>query len=148
MTHTPDRTMIVATRGRQRTMSLVSGAAVVLTVAMTTACGDIFSLEQSNPGQVDASTLYVPANAQLLVNGAIADFECAYSRYVLGSGIFTDEVGAAIAQSANFDYDARRFTASGPYAGGCGGVQQPGFYTALSTARGDADTVYARFENW
>ena len=128
--------------------SLHVTASLALCLVASTACGDLLSLKQSNPGQVDASTLYVPANAQLLVNGAIADFECAFSRYVLGSGILSDEVGAAIGNSGNFDYDARRFTPSGPYAGGCGGVQQPGIYTGISTARGDADTVYKRFETW
>jgi len=121
---------------------------LVTSLAITTGCGDILSLEQSNPGQVDASSLFVPSNAQLLVNGAIADFECAYSRYVLASGILSDEVGAAIANTGNFDYDRRTFTPAGPYAGGCGAVQQPGFYTAISTARADADTVYARVSEW
>ena len=140
--------MIVATRARRRVVSVMSGAAVVLTFAVTAACGDIFSLEQSNPGQVDASTLYVPANAQLLVNGAIADFECAYSRYVLGSAILSDEISVAIANAANFNYDRRTLTLGDAYAGGCGGAQQPGFYTGLSTARGSADTAYARFQGW
>jgi starch-binding outer membrane protein, SusD/RagB family len=125
--------------------SAVAGVALALLAA---ACGDLTSLEQSNPGTVDAASLYVPSNAQLLVNGAIADFECAYSRYVTGSGILSDEIAVAIAQTANFDYDARRMTPNSPYSGGCGGAQQPGFYTALSTARGDADTVYARFQGW
>lgn len=115
---------------------------------ITAGCGDLVSLKQSNPGQIDASTLYVPSNAQLLVNGAIADFECAYSRYVTGSGILTDEIAAAIAATAVFDYDRRLVIPTGPYVGGCGGAQLPSFYTALSTARADADTVHARFEEW
>jgi starch-binding outer membrane protein, SusD/RagB family len=141
-----NRTM-THTRRRYAGRVLV-GASLGFSLGLSAACGDILSLEQSNPGQVIASTLYVPANAQLLVNGAIADFECAYSRYVLGSAILSDEVGAAIAQTANFDYDGRRFNPAGPYAGGCGAFQQPGFYTALSTARADADTVYARMTAW
>ena len=130
-------------------LPVLSGAVVALSLVAGVGCSDIFSLEQSNPGQVDASTLYIPANAQLLVNGAIADFECAYSRYVTGSGIFSDEIAVAIANSTNFNYDRRTLTLTDPYAGGCGtGAQQPAFYTGLSTARGSADTVYARFEGW
>jgi hypothetical protein len=121
---------------------------LVLAVLGSVACSDLLSLKQSNPGQIDASTLYVPSNAQIIVNGAIADFECSYSRYVLGSGILSDEVAAAIANSANFNYDRRLIVPTDPYAGGCGGVQQPGFYTAFSTARADADTAHARFEEW
>jgi starch-binding outer membrane protein, SusD/RagB family len=132
----------------RRAHRVLLGTSLGISLTMGAGCGDILSLEQSNPGQVDAASLFVPVNAQLLVNGAIADFECAYTRYVLGSGILSDEVGAAIANSANFDYDRRTFTPAGPYAGGCGAVQQPGFYTAISTARADADTVYARMSGW
>jgi hypothetical protein len=126
----------------------MSGAVLALVTLLTAACGDLLSLKQSNPGQVDASTLYVPTNALLLVNGAITDFECAYHRYVAGSGILSDEIAVAIANTANFDYDRRLVLPTGPYVGGCGGAQQPSFYTALSTARADADTSHARFEEW
>lgn len=120
-----------------------------LSLLLAAACGDILSLKQSNPGQVDASTLYVPTNAQLLVNGAIADFECAFSRYVTGTALLSDELANAFANTNNHDYDRRTVAPTSPYAGGCGsGAQLPGFYTGLSTARGDADTVYARFEGW
>src|SRR5439155_10959361 len=131
-----------------RPVVVLSGAAASLLMLLTAACGDLLSLKQSNPGQIDASTLYVPSNAQLLVNGAITDFECAYHRYVAGSGILSDEIADAIAQTSNYDYDRRLVTPTGPYVGGCGGVQQPSFYTALSTARADADTAHARFEEW
>jgi len=56
------------------------------------ACNDLTTLQQSNPGSLSAASTYVPANAQLLVNGAIGDFECAFSRYVAGSALFTDEM--------------------------------------------------------
>jgi hypothetical protein len=127
---------------------LACGGSLGLLTLFASACGDLVSLKQSNPGQIDASTLYVPSNALIIVNGAIADFECSYSRYVLGSGIVSDEVAAAIANTANFNYDKRLITPTDPYAGGCGGVQQPGFYTGFSTARADADTAHARFETW
>ena len=102
-----------------RTQSLLGlGAAALL--APTTACTDITALEQVNPGQVSAATLYVPANAQLLVNGAISDFECAYTRYVVGSGLLIDELSNAIGSTANFDFDARRLITNASYGtGGC-----------------------------
>jgi hypothetical protein len=133
---------------RATSRTIAAGALVVLALSGA-ACGDILSLKQSNPSQIDASTLYVPANAQLIVNGAIADFECAYTRYVTGSGIVSDEIAAAIANSTNFDYDKRILTPTSVYTGSCtSGGQQPGFYTGLSTARADADTAHARFEGW
>ena len=119
----------------------------------TVSCTDITSLEQRNPGALSGATLYVPANAQLIVNGAIADFECAYARYVVGSGLFTDELSAAIGSTASFDYDARRVTTNATYGtNNCGAIpsstQQPGVYTPLSTSRATADTAAAYLETW
>jgi len=118
------------------------------------ACTEITALKQSNPGAIEAGKVYVPTNAQLLVNGVAADFECAFTRYVVGTGIFTDELGNAIAQQANYDIDARRVltNAIGYGTATCGTTagsnQQPPIYTSLSVARGDADTVIARLKEW
>jgi hypothetical protein len=129
-------------------LTTASGAALSLVLS---ACGDIFSLKQENPGQLSTETLYVPANAQLLTNGAIADFECAFARYVVGSGLLMDELITAIAQTANYDYERRTIppNAAGYGTGTCAGTnQQPSIYTTLSTARAVADTALARMEGW
>src|SRR5918999_3896533 len=135
--------------GRLRVVrSMAAFAALASGVA---ACGDIFSLKQENPGQLSTATLYVPANAPLLTNGAIADFECAFARYVVGSGLLMDELITAIAQTANYDYERRTIppNALGYGTNTCGGTnQQPGIYTTLSTARATADTALARMEGW
>ena len=62
------------------------GGVAVLSVLLTS-CGDILSLKQEDPSRLTAESVYQPANAQLLVNGAISDFECAYHRYVVGSAL-------------------------------------------------------------
>ena len=131
-------------------MRIHTMAGALALAAAVVACTDVTALKQTNPGQVSASTLYVPANAQLLVNGAISDFECAYTRYVVGSGLFTDELSNAIGAAANFDYDARRLPTNASYGTQTctAGNQQPGIYTTLSTARGSADTVLARLKEW
>lgn len=127
----------------------IATVGVVLLGIGITACTDITALQQVNPGQVSAATLYIPSNAQLLVNGAISDFECAYTRYVVGSGLLIDELSNAIANTANFDFDARRALTNAAYGTGtCGANQQPPIYTTLSTARGSADTVLARLREW
>jgi starch-binding outer membrane protein, SusD/RagB family len=127
--------------------SLIALSALSLLGAF--ACTDVTSLQQSNPGSLSAASTYVPANAQLLVNGAIGDFECAFSRYVTASGVFTDELSNAIASTANYDYDRRTLLPNGPYGtGNCGNNQQPPVYTTLSTARGSADTVVAKLQGW
>jgi starch-binding outer membrane protein, SusD/RagB family len=129
-------------------------AACLTMVALVTAitasgCGDIFSLKQENRGQLTADAAYTPANAQLLVNGAIADFECAYVRYVTGSAMLGDELINAISNTSNFDYDRRTLNPTSPYSGGCGGTgQNPGIYTSVSTARGTADVAYEKLSGW
>jgi len=138
----------------RRRVRPASGLLTALSLFAGTACSDITSLTQENPGTLSAGTLYVPANAQLLVNGAIGDFECAYNRYVAGSGLFTDELTVAISQSSNYDYDARRVLTNASYGtANCSSptpstYQQPGIYTPLSVARATADTALARLEGW
>jgi len=133
--------------GRSRATLLAVGTIAALVVA---ACTDLTSLEQSNPGQLSAGTIYVPANAQLLVNGAVGDFECAFSRYVVGSGILSDELMNAISQTANMDYDRRTLQTNQTYGtGSCSdGTQQPRVYTPLSVARAAGDTIVAKLEGW
>ena len=132
---------------RPRATWLILGAIAAFAF---TACTDLTSLEQSNPGQLSAGTIYVPANAQLLVNGAVGDFECAFSRYVVGSGILSDELTNAISQTTNIDYDRRTIQTNQSYGTGTcnGGAQQPPIYTPLSTARASADTIVAKLEGW
>jgi starch-binding outer membrane protein, SusD/RagB family len=135
------------------TLSIYSGArlaSVAAVLALTAACSDITALKQSNPGQLSAGTIYVPANATLLVNGAIADFDCAFARYVVGSGMFADELIATLANPASYDYERRTLASNAPYGtGSCSTAnQQPAIYTPLSTARGTADTALAKLEGW
>lgn len=124
------------------------GSMTLLVTVLAAGCSDITSLKQSDPGQIDAAGVYRPENARLLVNGVLSDFECAYSRVVAGSGLLSDEIGAAIAQSLSFDYDRRTLLPTHPYSAGCGFAQYPGVYTSLSRARGAADTTYARMSEW
>jgi starch-binding outer membrane protein, SusD/RagB family len=116
---------------------------------MAVACTEITALKQSNPGQLDANGLYVPANAQLLVNGVIADFECGFARYVVGTAILDDELTNAISASNNFDYDRRTIQTNQAYGTAtCGANQQPPVYPPLSTSRATGDTIVARLEEW
>lgn len=132
----------------------VMSAGVLLALGVVGACTEITSLKQQNPSALSVETLYVPANGALLANGAVADFECAFSRYVVGSGLFTDELTVAISQSANFDYDARRLNTNHPYGTNhCGAPtpsshQQPGIYSPLSVARATGDTALKYLDGW
>src|SRR5688500_10154976 len=135
----------ISMRWNSRLLATITLAASTI----TTGCGDIFSLKQENPSQLTADAVYTPANAQLLVNGAIADFECAFYRYVVGSALLGDELQNAFANSNNYDYDRRTLFGTSPYAGGCGtALNTPGVYTSLATARGTADEAYNRLNGW
>lgn len=127
---------------------LVAAAATLALATLAGGCGDIFSLKQENPSQLTADAVYTPANAQLMVNGAIADFECAFTRYVVGSAILGDELADAFQNTELYDLDRRTIRPTSSYAGGCGGGQNPGVYTSLSTARGTADVAYEKLEGW
>jgi hypothetical protein len=119
-------------------------------LAAALACSEITSLDQSNPGQILASDAYVPANANLLVNGAIGDFECAFHRYVVSQALLGDELLNAFANAVQFDWDRRTMPSSHAYGTtSCGGTLQfPGHYTPLSVARTTADTILARLQGW
>jgi hypothetical protein len=132
-----------------RSSSFARTLSAALPLFALLACREVTTLEQSNPGSIDASTLYTPQNAQLLLNGAIGDFECAFSRYVAGSGLFTDELSVAISNTTNFDYDRRTIQSNASYGTGtCGSNQQPPIYTTLATARGSSDTLLAKLRGW
>jgi hypothetical protein len=131
-------------RGSRRAYLLLPALAAAL------ACSEITSLEQDNPGQILARDAYVPANANLLVNGAIGDFECALHRYVVSQALLGDELVNAFANAVQFDWDRRTMPASHAYGtAACGGTFQfPGHYTPLSVARTTADTILARLQEW
>jgi len=130
---------------RFRTQCIGAIAAVIVAAA----CSDLTTLTQSNPAALSASQVYTPANAQLFTNGAISDFECAFSRYVVGTGLLMDELSNSFSSGSNFDYDARRNPTNAGYGtGGCTGTQQPPIYTTLSVARRSADTAIARLKEF
>jgi hypothetical protein len=53
------------------------------------ACNDV--LEVKNPGAIQEGQLGDPALAQLIVNGAIGEFQYAYGQYAQWSGVLSDE---------------------------------------------------------
>src|SRR5690349_19411219 len=64
-------------------------AAVVLGVA---ACSEIeHPLDVETSSRIPAVNVETPANAQLLVDGAVADFECAFAAYVVQSATVGEE---------------------------------------------------------
>jgi starch-binding outer membrane protein, SusD/RagB family len=135
----------------RRVRQMASAAPVfvaAMAIVMTSACRDITRLQQSNPGQLGPE-IFAPENADLIVNSARGDFECAFNEYVVTSGLFVDELANAISYIASFDLDRRTITADSPYGfADCTFQQTPGVYTPLSIARASNDTAVAHLEGW
>ncbi|MBI4419397.1 MAG: RagB/SusD family nutrient uptake outer membrane protein [Gemmatimonadetes bacterium] len=104
-------------------------------------------LEVQLPARVPASELNHPSRAAALVQGTIADFECAYANYVAATAILSDELVAAGTTGPRI-WDRRvDLVTNAPYAtGGCEAYASfaaaftYGVYTPLSTARFQADS--------
>ncbi|HET7553380.1 MAG TPA: RagB/SusD family nutrient uptake outer membrane protein [Gemmatimonadaceae bacterium] len=139
-------------RGRRTRMHWVAMTAAVLSVAASvTACNTDQLLDVNAPDRVPAETLDDPSQAALIVNGAVADFECAYASYDLAQAIMSDEFSDAQLGAASWSYDRRDFSSSpGGIFGenGCTSSQNPGIYVPLSTARWQADNALTKLQGW
>ncbi len=115
---------------------------------LTAGCG---LLDVQTQTQITEDALQLPANASLIVNGAVSDFECALGAYVVGMGLLSDEFESAGGAALFFDWDRRtQDPASGTYAvGNCLADQTTlGTYRPLSTARYTADNALKLLEGW
>jgi hypothetical protein len=113
--------------------------------AVLTACGN--PLEVETTSRIPAENIEVPANAQLLVSGAVADFECAYASYVV-QGASVGEEFIYAQQTADRVPSDRRSTlpTDGRYATNtCVGL---GIYTPLQTARQTSETALNYLKGW
>lgn len=139
-------------RGRRTQTHWVAMAAAVLAVAASlTACNTDQLLDVKAPDRVPAETLDDPTQAALIVNGAVADFECAFASYDLAQAIMSDEFSDAQLGAASWSYDRRDFSSSpgGIYGeNSCNSSQNPGIYTPLSTARWQADNALTKLQAW
>lgn len=135
-----------ACRLTSRTVSL----ALLGMAPLLSACDVGKILEQEVPSRVGAATLTDPAFAQLLVDGAAGDLECALTQYIVATGLVGDELLDAQLSQAGWDFDRRTiFPASAPYGTTqCGAAQVPGLYLPLSVARFQADDVLLKLQGW
>lgn len=129
---------------------LLKGVALALLLAVSAAGCDLDSLLEVDPvDRVPAEGLTTPTNAQLLVNGAIADFECAYGAYVALSGVVAQELIDATQTAARWPAERRDFTGEADqsqYA--TFGCEALGIYEPLQTARWSAENILTALEGW
>lgn len=144
--NTYDRTESNRGNARWRSGALV-GAGVLLVGLVLSGCEGLLDVER--PTRVEAEALDDPALAQVLVNSAIADFECAFSNYTAATALLTDELMISTEFIAPSNWDLRRITSDNGNLGtaGCNafgfGVWQP-----LQTARWQAEQAFEKIEGY
>jgi len=111
------------------------------------ACDSLLNVQ--SPSRVPASVLDDPANAELAVNGAQADFECALASYVALGGMMAGELEDATLSAGRWDYDRRTVTSGDAYGPNqCNDGSFLGLYTPLSVARFQADNATHHLQGW
>jgi starch-binding outer membrane protein, SusD/RagB family len=118
---------------------------ILLLLASLAACDRL--LDVDSPSRIPAETLENPANAQLLVNSTISDFECAFGAYVVLGGLIGEELDDATQTADRYPYDQRLVLPSdrrySVFA-----CENLGVYTPLQTARASADNVLGFLSGW
>ena len=105
-------------------------------------------LEAVAPDKVETAVLEVPANAVLIVNSAIGNFECALGAYIVDAAMASGEFMDATATAANWAFDRRDTdpTADTRYA--TNSCENYGIYTPIQVARGTADRALELLQGW
>jgi starch-binding outer membrane protein, SusD/RagB family len=136
-----------------RSRAAAARAGVILMVAAVVgslgACDLDELLNAESPSRVPAVTLETPGNAELMVNSAIADFECAAGAYFVVSGLIGEELKDGLQTADRYPYDQRILSPVDRryQAFGCAG-DSIGTYRPLQTARASADRVQRYLEQW
>jgi starch-binding outer membrane protein, SusD/RagB family len=147
---TSKRVADVAFRRRAGRTAL-SVAAMIAAAAIGAACNSSDLLDVETPAAVPVGMIDDPKNATLMVNSAVADFECALGAMIAVEGIISDELADAQLGAAAWPYDRRdaNTQTNGSYGTNpCTNNQTPGIYNPLSTARWDADHAIANLTKW
>jgi starch-binding outer membrane protein, SusD/RagB family len=134
------RTLSNHTNRGVRRLVITMAALMLLPIS---ACKDILSVDL--PTRVPDAALGDPALASVLVQGAIADFECALANYTTATGLLTDELIDATGWIAVTMWDQRRiFPDNGNLGTSNCTTLGYGVYTPLQTARFQAADVARR----
>lgn len=120
----------------------------LVAILAATGCNELDrALSVDTPKQIPADGLAVPDNAELLVNGAIGDFECAYGAYVALSAVLSHEMVDATQTADRWPYD-RRSVKSDDARYGTYGCESLGVYVPLSTARWSSENILNYLQEW
>src|SRR6185436_11961605 len=123
-----------------------AGWASSLAALLLAGCHDILNVQY--PGQIPTSQINDPTLAPVLVNSVIGDFECAYSNYMSGSSVHSDEYETANSNVPLANWGERTITADeNDYSIGTCELNF-GMNLTLHTARFQAEDVSKKLEGW
>jgi len=117
----------------------------IATLCTALACSNLLDVQA--PDAINTSSLEVPTSAPLLVFSSIGDFDCAYSSYVVASGLMSDELTETTSTASRWSYDRRDIDPL-ETAYSTNPCESLGTYTPISTARFTADHVLGLLEGW
>jgi hypothetical protein len=135
-----------------RARRVTSAALLAVVASSSTGCNEI--LQADAPQLIEESSLQAPSNAQVIVAGAVGDFECAFASYIATMGTVSDEFADAQANAAIWDLDRRtNFPQTGLYSGAAGVptntcTEFGRVYTPVSQARYQADNALRLLDGW
>jgi hypothetical protein len=120
--------------------------ALSLAALLLVGCRNVLDVQY--PGQIPTSQINDPTLAPVLVNSVIGDFECAYSNYMSGSSVHSDEYETANSNVPLANWGERSITADeNDYSiGTCEG--NFGMNLTLHTARFQAEDVTKKLTAW
>ena len=129
--------------------STVLGAVLVISAALTVVACDAASnpLEVESSSRIPAINVESPGNAQLLVDGAIADFECAFAAYVIQSATVGEEFIYA-QQTADRAPADRRGVIPTDIRYSTNSCDALGIYGPLQIARASAENILGYLKGW
>ena len=130
----------------RRNRSRLSAVGITLLLATSnTACEDLLQVDL--PTKVAAENLDNPSVAEVLVNSAIGEFECAFSQFVAASGQLTDELRHSSGWLVMTEWDHRKIGQDRDVAL-CNGNFGYGVFTPMQKARVSAESSRMRIEGW
>ena len=123
----------------------VFAACCLLMAAGCSRLNDLLAVEPTK--SIPSDVAEAPENAQLLIDGAKSDFDCAFEAYVVLGGLIGEELDETRQNIQRQPYDLRKQTSADLlYAtGACGSL---GVYTPLQVARSSAERTLALLRGW
>jgi hypothetical protein len=113
------------------------------------ACSKLLDVEY--PGRIPSTQINDPTLAAVLVKSVVGDFECAYSNYMAGSSVHSDEYETSNSNVPLANWGERTITADEAdyVTGPCENtLSNFGMQVPLHTARFQSEDVYNRLNTW